>query len=97
MATGPLTPTPVSTQPMSGTGLIGSTDASGQVAPLHQTKGQVFDTVLHDFVLLGMLAASVFVKNPQSRAKAGAIMNLVQQAMPILDAQLNPGNPTAGV
>lgn len=56
--------------------------------------GSKFDMVLHDFVVMGIFAASIFVKNPAHQETAGKIIQAVTQLLPALDAQLNPGNPT---
>lgn len=59
--------------------------------PAKQSAGQIADTILHDVIATGILAASIFVKNPASQQTAANLINAVQQLLPMLDAQLNPG------
>lgn len=56
------------------------------------TAGEIIDTVLHDVILTGVLAASIFVKNPAHQQTASLIINAISQLLPQLDAQLN-GTP----
>jgi hypothetical protein len=51
------------------TGTAGATDKA-LATPLAST-------IIHDLVLTGLTAASIFVKNPQSQAQAGALIGLV--------------------
>lgn len=49
------------------------------------------DEILHALVTVGIVAASIFVKNPNSRVQAGQIINLVNTTvLPIADGLLNP-------
>lgn len=41
----------------------------------------VANTLIHDLVLTGLTAASIFVKNPQSQAQAGALISLVNKLL----------------
>jgi hypothetical protein len=58
-------------------------------APL--ASGSTIDAILHALVILGISAASIFVKNPNSQQHAVSIINLVQtEVLPLADALLNP-------
>lgn len=53
------------------------------------------DEILHALVILGITAASIFVKNPNSQAHAASIINATNQVvLPLADALLVP-KPTA--
>lgn len=81
---------------MSSTGLP-VTNPAPVSAPVTNTKpsvGNVIDTVLHDVILTGVLAASIFVKNAAHQQTASLIINAMAQLLPVLDAQLN-GTPKA--
>ncbi len=41
------------------------------------TPSPLAASIIHDLVLTGLTAASIFVKNPQSQAQAGALISLV--------------------
>lgn len=57
--------------------------------------GTVTDEVLHDVLLMGALAASVFVKNPVHQAIAGSLINAVNELLQHIDPQLTgKANPT---
>jgi len=56
--------------------------------PLHSLS--TLDAILHAFILAGMTAASIFIKNPNSQAKAAPIINLVNEVLPVIDTALNP-------
>jgi hypothetical protein len=56
--------------------------------------GKITDMILHDVITVGVLSASIFVKNPAHQETAGKLINAVAQLLPMLDAQLNPGNVT---
>jgi len=44
------------------------------------------ETLIHDLVALGILAASIFVKNPASQAHAAQIISVVQNdLLPLID------------
>ena len=52
------------------------------------------DEILHALVLLGITAASIFIKNPNSQQHAASIINAVNTTvLPIADALLNPPAP----
>lgn len=52
--------------------------------------GKDFDLLLHDFVTLGVVAAGIFVKNPNSRAHAATIIDAVQKVvLPMADDALS--------
>lgn len=46
------------------------------------------DEILEDTLLLGSMAASIFVKNPNSQATAGKLINSVAQMLQVIEAQL---------
>lgn len=48
----------------------------------------ITDDVLHDVLLMGALAASIFVKNPQHQQTAGLLINAVANLLKTIDAQL---------
>lgn len=54
------------------------------------SPGQIADTILHDVIAAGILAATIFVKNPASQQKASALIDAVSRLLPMLDQQLNP-------
>lgn len=54
--------------------------ASVPTAPTSST----LDTIVHDVVLFGVLAASIFVKNPASQAKANTIIQALQPLLALL-------------
>lgn len=64
-------------------------------APAH-TTGQIIDTILHDVLFAGSLAAMFFVKNPASQQKAAVLANGIQQLLNFLDPQLTGKTPTTG-
>ncbi len=37
--------------------------------------------LIHDLILVGLTAASIFVKNPQSQEKAGILINLINSIL----------------
>lgn len=41
-------------------------------------------TILHDLFLVGVAAASIFVKNPASQEKAATLIGILQQLLPSL-------------
>lgn len=60
-------------------------------APAQDQTNTVIDTVLHDLIYAGILAASIFVKSPASKALAGQITNIVvSDLLPLADAALMP-------
>jgi hypothetical protein len=62
-----------------------------QPTPLHAQS--TLDEILHALVVLGITAASIFVKNPKSQAFAGNIINATNQVvLPVADALLNPSS-----
>lgn len=55
---------------------------------------KTLDVILHDLIFLGMSAANIFVKNPNSRQHAANIIDLVQNTiLPVADQLLNPPTP----
>lgn len=49
------------------------------------------DQILHDLFYVGISAASIFLKNPASMAKAQSIASLLGNVLlPITDSLLNP-------
>ena len=49
------------------------------------------DEILHALILLGITAASIFVKNPNSQQHAVSIINAVNSTvLPLADSLLNP-------
>lgn len=49
------------------------------------------DEILHALVILGITAASIFVKNPNSQQHAASIINATNQVvLPLADSLLNP-------
>jgi len=49
------------------------------------------DQILHDVFIVGISAASLFVKNPNSQQHAASIIDLLNRVvMPIADSFLNP-------
>ena len=58
-------------------------------APL--SSNATIDVILHALVLLGITAASIFVKNPNSQQHAASIINATNQlVLPLADQLLNP-------
>lgn len=55
--------------------------------------GQTIDTILHDIIAGGILAATIFVKNPNSQQKAALMIDAVNRLLPMLDSQLVPPAP----
>lgn len=72
-----------------------NTTAAAPTAPAH-TTGQIIDTILHDVLFAGSLAAMFFVKNPASQQKAAVLANGIQQLLNFLDPQLTGQAPTTG-
>jgi len=65
-------------------------------APTALTVESTIDEILHALVMLGITAASIFVKNPKSQALAGQIINATNQVvLPMADSVLNPTTPAA--
>lgn len=59
--------------------------------PTTQTPSKaatITDAVLHDVLLLGALAASIFVKNPAHQQTAGLLINAVNNVLQTIDKQL---------
>jgi len=44
-----------------------------------------FQEILHGFITLGILAASIFVKNPQSQQRAATVINAINGVMPMVE------------
>lgn len=52
---------------------------------------KTLDAILHDIFLVGIAAASIFVKNPNSQQHAASIVNMLNSTvLPIADELLNP-------
>ena len=45
----------------------------------------IVDTVVKDLFVAGVLAASIFVKNPDHRIQAAQITGVLQSLLPMLD------------
>lgn len=57
----------------------------------HLTAESRLDEILHALVIVGISAASIFVKNPNSRNLAGQIINVMNtNVLPTVDSLLNP-------
>jgi len=56
----------------------------------------IFDDILNDTLLMGSLAASIWVKNPASQTTAGKVINAVALLLQTIDAQMGikPAQPT---
>jgi flagellar biosynthesis protein FlhB len=50
--------------------------------------GTITDEVLHDILLMGALAASIFVKNPVHQQVAGQLINAVNTVLQTVVPQL---------
>ena len=48
----------------------------------------VVDTVLNDLFEVGTIAASLFVKNPNSQQKAGTFITAIGQVLALIESQL---------
>lgn len=73
---------------------MSTTPVTPTPVPAKETAGQKIDSVLHLFVLMGIEAASIFVKNPAHQQTAQQIINGVSAVLPALDAELNGGAAT---
>ena len=52
------------------------------------------ETILHDLFVVGIGAAALFIKNPNSQAKAGIIISILQSLLPhmeVANANRNSG------
>jgi hypothetical protein len=72
-----------------------ATTPTAPVTP-HIASGVLIDTILHDVLIAGTLAASIFVKNPAHQQTAGAMINAVNVLLKFLDPQLTGTTPTPG-
>lgn len=61
--------------------------------PAKLSSGVLVDTILHDVLIAGSLAASIFVKNPAHQQAAASMINAVNVLLKFLDPQLT-GQPT---
>lgn len=60
-------------------------------APTPLTAESKIDEILHALVLLGITAATIFVKNPNSQQHAASFINATNQViLPVVDSLLNP-------
>ena len=60
------------------------------------TADSKLDEILHALVVIGISAASIFVKNANSRVLAGQLINVINtNVLPLADALLNPPVPPA--
>ena len=50
--------------------------------------GSITDAVLHDVLIMGALAAQVFVKNPAHQETAGKLIGAVNQLLQVVSPQL---------
>lgn len=57
--------------------------------------GVVLEDVLNDALLLGSLAASIFVKNPNNQTTAAAVINAVAQLVQVIDGQISGSSSTS--
>jgi hypothetical protein len=58
---------------------------------MNATTSHTIDEILHSLVVLGISAAAIFVKNPNSQQHAASIINLTNSVvLPLADAFLNP-------
>ncbi len=57
--------------------------------------GFIIDEVLHDTLLVGALAAQIFVKNVTHQQTAALLINAVAKLLPVLDGQLTGAAPAA--
>jgi hypothetical protein len=56
---------------------------------------KTIDEILHDIFVIGISAASIFVKNPNSQQHAASIINLLNATvLPIADSLLLNPPPT---
>lgn len=49
---------------------------------------QIAGNVLKDLFVVGVGAAAIFVKNPEHQVEAQALTTVLQQLLPLLEAQL---------
>lgn len=57
----------------------------------HRMDNAQLDQILHDVFIVGISAAALFVKNPNSQQHAASIINLLNQVvLPIADSFLTP-------
>lgn len=57
------------------------------------TFAQEFESITNILLVLGGLAASIFVKNPAHKAQATNVMTAVTTALGYIDSQLTPPTP----
>ena len=53
----------------------------------------ILEDVLNDTLLLGSLAASIFVKNPMHQNQAGNLINAAARLIQVIDAQIEAAKP----
>lgn len=59
------------------------------------SAGTVIEDVLDDALLLGSLAASIFVKSPAHQATAGNLISAVAQLIQVIDGQISGSSSTS--
>lgn len=67
---------------------MATTVATVQPAAAKPDWEKISSIVLHDVIAAGILAASIFVKNPAHQQTAASLINAVNTLMPMLDASL---------
>lgn len=55
----------------------------------------LWSNILADVLMLGTLAAKIFVKNPEHQQTAGALISASSQALQVIEAQINPTDSNA--
>ena len=65
------------------------------VTPTPLTAESTIDEILHALITAGIIAASIFVKNPKSLQLAGQVVNGINTLLPIADGLLGqpPSSP----
>lgn len=53
------------------------------------------DTLLHDLIVFATIAASIFIKNPNSQVHAAQLLGVANQLLPLIDPQTGKPIPTA--
>lgn len=60
------------------------------------SAGVIWSDILGDLLTFGEMAVNIFVKNPEHAATAQNIVKAVNVAIPIVQSQITPANPTGG-
>lgn len=58
-------------------------------------KSSTVDTIFHDVIAAGLIAASIFVKNPQSQERAANIINAINPLIEMIMKQLDAAQQQA--